>query len=133
MTPQSNKTGEMIKDVPINEEWEKEFDRDLETERLITGKNQHSVIRWCARHGFGCHGPGEDICPSCGQRCMLYLSGEDVRQLIKQARIETAERFKHINDSGYSIHNAVSNMRFVHKSDVEDLANQIINENKEGD
>ena len=65
----------------MSDEWQ----RDLETEARITGKNQHSVYRLCPAHGFGIHGPGEDTCPSCGGHCTLYLSGEDVRQIVKAA------------------------------------------------
>jgi hypothetical protein len=60
-----------------------ERQRDRETEARITGKNQHSVYRLCPAHGFGIHGPGEDTCPDCGDPCILYLSGEDVRQVVK--------------------------------------------------
>src|SRR4051812_45222971 len=47
----------------MSEEWQ----RDLETETHITGRNQHSVYRLCPAHGFGIHGAGEDTCPSCGE------------------------------------------------------------------
>lgn len=60
-----------------------EWQRDVETEARITGKNRHSVYRLCPAHGFGIHDPIEDICPSCGEHCILYLSGEDVRQVIR--------------------------------------------------
>ena len=61
---------------------DEERDRDIETERLIVGRNQHSIYRLCPAHGFGVHGPLEDECPSCGERCILYLSAEDIRQLL---------------------------------------------------
>lgn len=61
-----------------NPEWQ----RDRETEARIGGKNQHSVYRLCPAHGFGIHMPGEDLCPDCGEHGILYLSGEDARQVV---------------------------------------------------
>ena len=50
-----------IKDqVPV-EEWR----LDLETEKLISGKNQHSVYHICPEHGVGINMPLQNKCVDC--------------------------------------------------------------------
>lgn len=50
-----------------------EMIRDNETEKLIIGKNQHSVYRHCVTHGLSCYLPLNNECID----CKLYLSGAD--------------------------------------------------------
>ena len=58
-----------------------EMKEDLETEKLITGKNLHSVYHICPKHGVGIDMPLQNDCVD----CKLYLSGKDIRQLLAQA------------------------------------------------
>ena len=66
-----------------------EWEKDLETEKLIIGKNQNSVLHNCPKHGTSGYMPLENKCPD----CKLYLSGKDVRQLLADARREVIKEF----------------------------------------
>jgi hypothetical protein len=52
---------------------------DLETEKLIVGKNVHSVVHMCPKHGTSCYTPLSNGC----EDCKLYLSGADIRTIIE--------------------------------------------------
>ncbi len=70
-----------IKKLISKNEWEK----DNETEKLITSKNIHSVLHICPTHGSSCYMPLENTCPD----CKLYLSGKDIRHLLDEQRQKT--------------------------------------------
>lgn len=71
-----------------------EWEKDLETEKLIIGKNQNSVLHNCPKHGTSGYMPLENKCPD----CKLYLSGKDVRQLLSDARKEVIKRIESMPD-----------------------------------
>lgn len=59
-----------------------EMNKDLETEGMIIGRNLHSVYHICPKHGTSCNMPLSNDCVD----CKLYLSGADVRTLIKDEK-----------------------------------------------
>jgi len=74
----------LTKDQTPTDEWK----QDLETERLITNKNQYSVLHICPKHKTSCYTPLSNDCVD----CKLYLSGEDIRYLLAQAELKGARK-----------------------------------------
>jgi hypothetical protein len=77
-----------------------EFRQDLETEQMIVGKNQYSVLHICPEHGTGCNVPLGNDCID----CKLYLSGEDVRTLIKQEKLALIEELRKLSACSNCVH-----------------------------
>ena len=73
---------------------EVEWIQDRDTERLISGKNIHSVYHICVKHGVGVDMPLQYECSD----CRLYLSGVDIRSLLSKQREEFVEELKKIRD-----------------------------------
>jgi len=92
--------------TPKQPEWKE----DLETEKLIVGKNQHSVLHYCIVHGTGIPKPLENRCPN----CVLYLSGKDVRSLLlsqRQEIVKSLEGMKRTREN--TIPSIANNPRFI--------------------
>ena len=66
------------------EQAKKEFLLDLETEKQILGKHQHSIYHICPTHGTGIYQPLQNDCID----CLLFLSGKDVRTLLATQKAE---------------------------------------------
>jgi len=77
------RTGGECNAVPV-EGWETEFYKDLEIEGWIIGANKNSIYHICPKHGVGIDMPLQNKC----RDGRLFLSGEDIRQLLSKAKQE---------------------------------------------
>jgi hypothetical protein len=96
--------GGMEPQVRVDEEYilqqgVRQYRLDLETERLIKGRNVHSVYHVCPTHANRCYAPLQNDCVD----CKLYLSGADVRKLINEAIDKCARTARDFKPEG-SIH-----------------------------